>query len=113
MAKSEQQIEIDGLREEARRLRSALEAAESELAALRSGKDEARAIAESAEVLAAERDALKTYVTNLAAHAGDLTTVVNCYEANTAPPYDVMKRVNAKRYGTPLQNGVPPHVVKG
>jgi hypothetical protein len=113
MAKTEQQTEIDGLREEVRRLRNAFEASENEVAALRSGQAEARAIAESAEVLAAERDALKRDVVALAAHAADLATVVHCYESNAAPPYDVMKRVNAKRYGTPLQNGVPPHVVKG
>lgn len=115
----QQQTEIDALRKEVQRLSVLYDAAEREVAALRSGKEEARRIAEAAEIAAAERDALKTEVAGLrlavgedngtlAAFAGDLLTMVRCYEANMVPPSDVLDRVNAKRYGRPLQNGVPP-----
>lgn len=107
MANKTDQHEIDALRDEVKRLQGLYDAAESEVAALRSGKEEARSIAAGALELAAERDALKRELASLAAHAGDLMTIVRSYEANSAPPADVLQRVNAKRYGNRLQNGVP------
>lgn len=115
---SDHHSEIKGLRDEVRRLQGLYDAAEREVAALREGKVEARKIAESADLLAAERDALTAEVARLtklvgedvagiAAYAGDLLAIVRCYEANAAPPSDVLRRVNAKRYGSELQSGVP------
>jgi predicted nuclease with TOPRIM domain len=98
MSKQHQQ-EIDGLRDELRRLRSAHDAAESELAALRSGKPERSAIAESAEIHAAERDDWKRRYEELADFNADLDTLLRHYESNTAPQADLLGRVFKRRSG--------------
>ena len=105
------QAEIDSLRETLRRTNHQLEAANKELDALRSGKPEARAIAESAEVHAASSDNWKAQYDELHALCTDLITLQRYHEANTAPPPDVAQRVRYKLNGQPLQTGVPPKAV--
>lgn len=108
MSKNQElQEEIDALREELRRLKHEHAAAIGELSAARGGKLEAAKIAEIAQVHAAECDALKAQNAELAAYAGDLASVVHYFEESVAPPAELMQRVNAKRYGRKLANGVP------
>ncbi len=102
------QEEIDALREQHRLLKHEHEAAVKELEALQSGKHEARRIAETAEVAAAERDSWKAQCAELAAYSGDLVTLLHYYESNMSPPPDLLLRVNTKRQGpNKLQNGAP------
>ena len=101
MSKNTPQAEIDSLREKLRIQGHQLEAAEKEVAALRSGKTEARSIAEGAEVLAAERDQWR-------ARYADVDNVLRYLENQTAPPPDLLRRVHGYRTGTRLENGVPP-----
>ncbi len=108
---NKQQEELDALREKHRRQTHELEAAQKELEALRSGKLEARRIAEAAETASAERDSWKAQCTELAAYTGDLVTLLRYYEENIAPPPDLLLRVNTKRQGpNKLQNGAVPVV---
>lgn len=74
---------MDGLREKSRIQRHQLEAAEKELAALKSGVPESRSIAESAEVLAAQRDAALTLAKAQAA-------IIRCYEQGVAVPQSLL-----------------------
>jgi hypothetical protein len=94
-----QQEEIDALRKQMRIQQHQLEAAEKEVTALRSGKPEARSIAESAEVLAAERDQWRERFNELAAFNADLDTLLRHYESNTAPQADLLGRIHKQRSG--------------
>ncbi len=75
---------------------------------MRSGKAEAAAIAESAEVHAAKSDNWQSQYEELAKYTADLIQLVRYHEANTAPPPEVAQRVRYKMHGQPLDNRVPP-----
>lgn len=103
------QAEIDGLRETLRRNNHELEAANKELDALRSGKPEARQIAESAEIHSAQSDHWKKTYEQLAADYADLVLLLQHHDANVAPPPDLAQRVRYKLNApNRLENGVPP-----
>lgn len=106
---TEQQAEIDYLREENRLQKHRLEAAEKELEVLKSGKPEASAIAESAEVHAAQAANWKEAYAQLAADYADLKHLLQYHDAHTAPPPDLAQRVRYKLTNpNRLENGVPP-----
>lgn len=104
---NQKQDEIDGLREQLRLLRHEHEANLKELEALRSGKTEARRIAEAAEMAAADRDAWKKQYEELAARYADLDLAFNYFAESTSPPAELMTRIYKAREGRKLDNGVP------
>lgn len=80
------QDEIDSLRQQLKHLQREHDAQTAELNALRSGKDEARSIAESAEINSAERGYWKLRYEQLSKAQADLVLLIRYYENNSSPP---------------------------